>query len=76
MTKGEDNSELILGPWAGQFLRGLAAKGGSPYTERNYRQALVEFAAWAREKRGGELDWTAFRRDDFRYFLRSWAGAS
>jgi integrase/recombinase XerC len=70
MSEREENAETMIGPLAGKFLRGLAARGGSSYTERNYRQALVEFSRWAREQRGGALDWTALRRDDFRYFLR------
>ena len=71
MSQQEENVEAIIGPWGGKFLQSLAAKGGSVYTERNYRQALVEFCAWAGEQRGGPPDWTALRRDDFRYFLRS-----
>src|SRR5580658_8847663 len=66
----EENAETAIDPLAGKFLQSLAAKGGSAYTERNYRQALVGFCAWAREQQGGALDWTTLRRDDFRYFLR------
>src|SRR5580704_10532495 len=69
MTR-EENAETAIDPLAGKFLQSLAAKGGSAYTERNYRQALVGFSAWAREQQGGALDWTALRRDDFRYYLR------
>jgi integrase/recombinase XerC len=60
----------VIGPWEGKFLQSLAAKGGSAYTERNYRQALLGFSAWVKGQRGGEPDWTALRRDDFRYYLR------
>jgi len=70
MAEREENAEAMIGPLAGQFLRKLAAKGGSAYTERNYRQALVQFSKWTREQRGGAPDWAALRRDDFRYFLR------
>jgi integrase/recombinase XerC len=70
MTEREESAEAMIGPWPEKFLRKLASKGGSPYTERNYRQALVQFSAWAREQRDGPPDWTALRRDDFRYFLR------
>jgi site-specific recombinase XerD len=66
----EENAENTIDPFAGKFLQSLAAKGGSAYTERNYRQALVKFSAWAREQQGGGPDWTALRRDDFRYYLR------
>ncbi len=64
------SEETKLDPLAGQFLQKLAAKGGSPYTERNYRQALLEFSSWIREQRGCPPDWAALQRDDFRYFLR------
>src|SRR5580658_1352408 len=70
MSDLEENAETAITPLGGEFLQSLAAQGGSAYTERNYRQALVEFSAWVRQQRGGELDWTALRRDDFRYFLR------
>jgi integrase/recombinase XerC len=70
MTERSENAGTKLDPLAGGFLQNLAARGGSAYTERNYRQALVQFSAWAREQRGEALDWTALRRDDFRYFLR------
>jgi integrase/recombinase XerC len=53
------------------FLRHLATdKGASIYTQRNYRQALLEFFAWWKGLRGSAPDWAALRRDDFRDFLR------
>jgi integrase/recombinase XerC len=70
MSERGENAETVVDPLAGKFLKSLAAKGGSAYTERNYRQALVQFCAWAREQRGGPPDWRELRRDDFRYFLR------
>jgi integrase/recombinase XerC len=70
MPERDENAETIVDELVLRFLRHLAARGGSPYTERNYRQALAEFGAWAREQRGAPPDWTALRRDDFRYFLR------
>jgi site-specific recombinase XerD len=70
MPERSENAATELDPLAGGFLQNLAAKGGSAYTERNYRQALIEFSAWAREQQGRAPDWTALRRDDFRYFLR------
>ena len=66
----EELAETTIDPLAGKFLQSLDSKGGSVYTERNYRQALVEFSAWAGKQQGGALDWTTLRRDDFRYFLR------
>ena len=56
---------------ADKFLQYLASKGGSAYTERNYRQALSEFAAWSKERHGTGPDWAARSRDDFRDFLRA-----
>jgi integrase/recombinase XerC len=56
-------------PVAG-FLEHVAGRGGSAYTERNYRHALGEFAAWHKSQRGAAPDWAALRRDDFREFLR------
>jgi integrase/recombinase XerC len=70
MMEREENAVKTIDPWGVKFLQSLAAKGGSPYTERNYRQALLEFGAWAAQQRGGPPDWAALSRDDFRYFLR------
>jgi len=70
MPERAEHAVTVMDPLAVRFLQSLAAKGGSAYTERNYRQALAEFSAWAKEQRGGALDWTALCRDDFRYFLR------
>ncbi len=54
------------------FLRHLAAdRGASPYTVRNYRQALIEFGRWHRQERQTDPDWPALQRDDFRAYLRS-----
>ncbi len=54
-----------------EFLRHLATdKGASIYTQRNYRQALLQFFDWWKSTRGAGPDWTALRRDDFREFLR------
>jgi integrase/recombinase XerC len=54
-----------------EFLRHLAVdKDASVYTQRNYRQALLEFFAWFKTQRGNDPDWAALRRDDFRDFLR------
>lgn len=59
-------------PWISAFLAHLAAdRGASPYTQRNYRQALFEFHRWHRKERGQAPDWKALQRDDFRHYLRS-----
>jgi integrase/recombinase XerC len=70
MTERTETAETKIDSWADGFLQNLVTRGASNYTERNYRQALLEFSAWARQQHGGALDWTALRRDDFRYFLR------
>ncbi len=70
MPERVEKAETTLDPLAVGFLEALAARGGSVYTERNYRQALQQFSAWVGVQRGGVPDWTALRRDDFRYFLR------
>jgi site-specific recombinase XerD len=58
-------------PWILKFLRYmLTEKGASVYTERNYRQALLEFSGWFLRQRQTPPDWNALSRDDFRDFLR------
>ncbi len=53
------------------FLRHLATdRGASPYTQRNYRQALADFCAWHRSERSRPPDWSQLQRDDFRAYLR------
>ncbi len=70
MSDSEASLESVIGSWGAKFLQHLGARGGSIYTERNYRQALLEFAGWIKE-RNTAPDWAALQRDDFRYFLRS-----
>jgi integrase/recombinase XerC len=58
-------------PWVGKFLAHLAIdRGASAYTQRNYRQALVEFLGWHKTERHRDPDWAQASRDDFRAFLR------
>ncbi len=45
-------------------------RGASQYTQRNYRQALSEFAAWHETERRQGPDWAALGRDDFRAYVR------
>ena len=53
------------------FLQHLTAeRGASLYTERNYRQALIEFCRWFQDERQQPPQWDALRRDDFRSYLR------
>ncbi len=64
------NSELNS-PWLAKFLQHLATdRGASAYTQRNYRQALLEFHKWHEEERKQPLVWEKLQRDDFRAYLR------
>src|SRR5580765_2715923 len=57
--------------WANDFLKHLAAeRSASPYTLRNYGQALAEFSKWRHEETPQPTDWKALQRDDFRNYLR------
>jgi integrase/recombinase XerC len=54
-----------------KFLTHLAtSRGASAYTQRNYRQALVEFSRWHQEERQQPPVWEKLQRDDFRAYLR------
>lgn len=55
-----------------EFLQHLATeRAASIYTQRNYRDALVEFSAWHQQERQSTPDWVKLQRDDFRAYLRS-----
>jgi site-specific recombinase XerD len=61
-------------PLVAAFLQHLATdRGASPYTQRNYAQALADLDRWHRDERGAPPPWTALERDDFRSYLR-WLG--
>jgi integrase/recombinase XerC len=54
-----------------KFLQHLATdRGASAYTQRNYRQALLEFQRWHHEERQSPPAWDKLQRDDFRGYLR------
>jgi integrase/recombinase XerC len=54
-----------------QFLTHLATdRGASAYTQRNYRQALVEFSSWHQNERQSPPSWERLQRDDLRSYLR------
>lgn len=54
-----------------EFLQHLQTdRGASPYTVRNYQQALVEFFQWQLREKSQPPDWGGLQRDDFRSFLR------
>ncbi len=57
--------------WIRKFLEHLATdRGASPYTQRNYRQALLEFQHWHQDDRKQAPAWPELARDDFRSYLR------
>jgi integrase/recombinase XerC len=67
--------------WIRKFLTHLATdRDASVYTQRNYRQTLLEFFHWHREERSAFADesasarpavaWEKLQRDDFRGYLR------
>jgi integrase/recombinase XerC len=70
----------IRDKWIQKFLAHLATdRGASVYTQRNYRQALVEFSRWHTESLKSEVQspksaagvaWEKLTRDDFRSFVR------
>jgi site-specific recombinase XerC len=45
-------------------------RGASHYTQRNYRQALLEFTRWHQDERRQPPAWDKLQRDDFRSYLR------
>jgi site-specific recombinase XerD len=61
----------IRDKWIEKFLAHLATdRGASEFTQRNYRQALVEFARWHLTERKAVAAWEKLQRDDFRSYLR------
>jgi site-specific recombinase XerD len=57
--------------WIEKFLNHLATdRGASIYTQRNYRQALLEFHKWHSTERHHPPQWDVLSRDDFRAYLR------
>src|SRR6266850_2656664 len=53
------------------FLDHLATeRAASVYTQRNYQQALTEFATWHDDERKSQPSWNKLERDDFRAYLR------
>src|ERR1019366_7549434 len=57
--------------WIQKFLAHLATdRGASVYTQRNYSQALTEFARWHLAERKSAPAWENLQRDDFRSFVR------
>ena len=64
-------STEIRDQWISKFLTHLATdRGASVFTQRNYRQALMEFARWHLQERKLPPAWEKLQRDDFRAFVR------
>ncbi len=63
--------DAISTDWPARFLEYLdTERNASPYTQRNYRQALLEFATWYENENGNAVDWKHVPRLQFRGFLR------
>ena len=61
----------VSDPWLARFLQHLATdRGASEYTQRNYRQALLEFQSWHQAERRQPPNWATLERDDFRSYVR------
>src|ERR1035438_9915247 len=57
--------------WINKFLQHLATdRRASGYTQRNYRQAMLEFYRWHQTERKQAPAWETLQRDDFRAYLR------
>jgi integrase/recombinase XerC len=71
MTEAKPKQLPAIDKWVQKFLTHLATdRGASIYTQRNYRQALLEFSRWHREERHQPPVWDALQRDDFRSYVR------
>src|ERR1043166_1914962 len=66
-----DSNPSGTDPWLEKFFLHLATdRGASVYTQRNYRQALIEFSQWRQKERQRLPVWEKLERDDFRAYLR------
>ncbi len=81
VTDASTTKLLPVDKWIQKFLAHLATdRGASAYTQRNYRQALVEFVRWHQlespesrvqsPKSQLAIVWDKLQRDDFRNYLR------
>jgi integrase/recombinase XerC len=71
MTEVAQARSTAADKWTQKFLSHLATdRGASVYTQRNYRQALAEYAGWHSEERKQPPVWDKLERDDFRSYLR------
>jgi len=66
-----DTQPPVNDKWISEFLQHLATdRGASVYTQRNYRQAMLEFHRWHQQQRKQPPAWETLQRDDFRAYLR------
>src|ERR1017187_2528649 len=66
-----DAQPAVNDKWIDKFLQHLATdRGASAYTQRNYRQAMLEFHRWHQAERQQPPAWEQLQRDDFRAYLR------
>jgi integrase/recombinase XerC len=71
VTDASTTKPMPVDKWIQKFLSHLATdRGASAYTQRNYKQALVEFLRWHLEERKAQPAWEKLQRDDFRSYLR------
>ncbi len=81
VTDTSTTKPLPVDKWIQKFLAHLTTdRGASAYTQRNYRQALVEFVRWHQlespeskvqsPKSQPAIVWDKLQRDDFRNYLR------
>ncbi len=71
MTEPTEAKPPATDKWTHKFLTHLATdRGASVYTQRNYQQALTEFARWHLDERKSAPAWDKLQRDDFRGYLR------
>ena len=71
MSAPEENQGALADGEIDRFLRHLTnERGASPYTLRNYGQALAEFFRWFEQERQQPPAWGSLQRDDFRSYLR------
>ena len=71
VTDDSKSQPKLPDEWTEKFLAHLATdRGASVYTQRNYRQALMEFSGWHQSERKSPPVWEKLQRDDFRSFVR------
>ncbi|HZV34685.1 MAG TPA: site-specific tyrosine recombinase/integron integrase [Verrucomicrobiae bacterium] len=71
MPAAQPDAPALKDKFIEKFLDHLAAdRGASVYTQRNYRQALLEFYKWHHDERHQAPAWHDLQRDDFRAYVR------